>query len=70
MMNLKLLRAKRGRPGVELGERAAYLLDDEKRNLALIAKLRPSPCNAGRLLGWVMGIEPTTSGATVRCSAS
>jgi hypothetical protein len=27
-------------------------------------------CLAFEKLGWVMGIEPTTSGATVRCSAS
>jgi hypothetical protein len=37
-MNLKLLRRERGRPRADFGERAAYLLDHEKKNLALIAK--------------------------------
>jgi hypothetical protein len=37
-MNLKLLRPERGRPRADFGERAAYLLDHEKKNLALIAR--------------------------------
>jgi hypothetical protein len=37
-INLKLGRPEKGRPRVEFGERAAYFLDHEKKNVALIAK--------------------------------
>jgi hypothetical protein len=37
-MNLKLIRPERGRPRVDFGEQAAYMLDHRKQNLALIAK--------------------------------
>jgi len=37
-MNLQLIRPKKGRPQANFGERAAYLLDHEKKNLPLIAK--------------------------------
>jgi hypothetical protein len=37
-MNLKLVRSNRGRPRISFGEQAAYLLDHEKKHLAIIAK--------------------------------
>ena len=37
-MNLKLIQPEKGRPSVDFGERAAYLLDHKKQNLPLIAK--------------------------------
>ena len=37
-MNLKLVRSKRGRPRITFGEQAAYLLDHERKHLAIIAK--------------------------------
>jgi len=37
-MDLKLIQPEKGRPRKEFGERAAYLLDHEKRSLASIAK--------------------------------
>jgi hypothetical protein len=35
---LKLARPERGRPRVDFGERTAYLLDHEKKQVAFIAK--------------------------------
>jgi hypothetical protein len=37
-MNLKLTRPEKGRPWVDFGEHAAYLLDHKRQNMALIAK--------------------------------
>jgi hypothetical protein len=37
-MNLKLVRPERGRPRVDFGEKAAYLLDHEGKHVAIIAK--------------------------------
>src|ERR1700693_5369210 len=36
--NLKLTRPEKGRPRIGFGEQAAYLIDHEKQNLALIVK--------------------------------
>jgi hypothetical protein len=47
-MNLKLVRPEKGRPRVDFGEKAAYLLDHEKKHVAIIAKeLYRMPANAG-----------------------
>jgi hypothetical protein len=45
--NLKLTRPEKGRPRIGFGEHAAYLLDHEKQNMAMIAKkLRQLPQDA------------------------
>lgn len=48
--NLKLLRAERGRPRVDFGERAAHLLDHQKMPIVMIAKeLCHMPADANQL---------------------
>ncbi len=47
---LRLLRAERGRPRIDFGERAAYLLDHQKMQIAMIAReLCHMPADANQL---------------------